>query len=456
MKSIDNSKYIQNGVYEGLAQISIVKRDYIQALSYIDKRIASSELKNESISSYIVAYSYLFESNQKKIFDKICEYAKFMQSEEKIELNYSKDKQKKLRVGFISGDFCEHPVSYFLEGLMREFNDHNFESYGYYNFSKFDNMTDILINLFTKFRNISGLNDKEKIKLICSDEIDIIIDLSGHTSHNALSAMKSKVAPIQMTWLGFSQTTGINEIDYIICDSLSIQEDDENWYGETPLRLQNSYFCFSAPNEIEHPIKIKEDSDNIFYGNFGNTRKINKNVIKVWSSIILKNKKAKLILKSESFRSSLVKNQILRDFESHRVNSDKIIFETDELREKYLSKYNDVDAILDTFPYPGGTTTCESLFMGTPVISLAGKDFLSRNGENILRNLKLDYFVAQNINEYIEIATNFKKIMLSRDLRKKTIRKKFLDSPLVSNIDFSDDFKLKLRQSWEKLIDDQI
>ena len=133
----------------------------------------------------------------------------------------------------------------------------------------------------------------------------------------------------------------------------------------------------------------------------------------------LKKQKAKLILKSESFRSSLVKNQILRDFESHRVNSDKIIFETDELREKYLSKYNDVDAILDTFPYPGGTTTCESLFMGTPVISLAGKDFLSRNGENILRNLKLDYFVAQNINEYIEIATNFKKIMLSRDLRKK-------------------------------------
>ena len=184
--------------------------------------------------------------------------------------------------------------------------------------------------------------------------------------------------------------------------------------------------------------------------------KINKNVIKVWSSIILKNKKAKLILKSESYRSNLVKNQILRDFESHRVNSDKIIFETDELREKYLSKYNDVDAILDTFPYPGGTTTCESLFMGTPVISLAGKDFLSRNGENILRNLKLDYFVAQNINEYIEIATNFKKVILSRDLRKKTIRKKFLDSPLVSNIDFSDDFKLKLRQSWEKLIDDQI
>ena len=456
LKSIDNSKYIQNGVYEGLAQISIVKRDYIQALSYIDKRIASSELKNESISSYIVAYSYLFESNQKKIFDKICEYAKLMQSEEKSELNYSKDKQKKLRVGFISGDFCEHPVSYFLEGLMREFNDHNFESYGYYNFSKFDKMTDILINLFTKFRNISGLNDKEKIKLICSDEIDIIIDLSGHTSHNALSVMKSKVAPIQMTWLGFSQTTGINEIDYIICDSLSIQEDDEKWYVETPLRLQNSYYCFSAPNEKEHPIKIKEDNDNIFYGNFGNTRKINKNVIKVWSSIILKNKKAKLILKSESFRSSLVKNQILRDFESHRVNSDKIIFETDELREKYLSKYNDVDVILDTFPYPGGTTTCESLFMGTPVISLAGKDFLSRNGENILRNLKLDYFVAQNINEYIEIATNFKKVILSRDLRKKTIRKKFLDSPLVSNIDFSDDFKLKLRQSWEKLIDDQI
>ena len=200
--------------------------------------------------------------------------------------------------------------------------------------------------------------------------------------------MKSKVAPIQMTWLGFSQTTGINEIDYIICDSLSIQEDDEKWYVETPLRLQNSYYCFSAPNEKEHPIKIKEDSDNIFYGNFGN-------------------KKAKLILKSESYRSSLVKNQILRDFESHRVNSDKIIFETDELREKYLSKYNDVDAILDTFPYPGGTTTCESLFMGTPVISLAGKDFLSRNGENILRNLKLDYFVAQNINEYIEIATIF-------------------------------------------------
>ena len=99
LKSIDNSKYIQNGVYEGLAQISIVKRDYIQALSYIDKRIASSELKNESISSYIVAYSYLFESNQKKIFDKICEYAKLMQSEEKIELNYSKDKQKKLRAG---------------------------------------------------------------------------------------------------------------------------------------------------------------------------------------------------------------------------------------------------------------------------------------------------------------------------------------------------------------------
>ena len=177
--------------------------------------------------------------------------------------------------------------------------------------------------------------------------------------------MKSKPAPLQMTWLGFSETSGIDKIDYIICDHISIPSNEEKWFVERPLRLKNSYYCFSNPGEKNYEI-VNKNQDSLIFGNFGNIRKINSAVLDIWKKILIERPSSKLLLKSDFYRDNALKDEFANYFNLSGINKKRIIFEFGTSRNDYFLSYNNIDVILDTFPYPGGTTTCESLFMGTP------------------------------------------------------------------------------------------
>ena len=452
----NTSDEYSSGVYDGLAEINSLKLNHLESLKYFKKGMLNPSTINNSISNYLMTLSYFGKKNKKDLHKEIIKYATQIITP-KIKIKKKKNilKDTPIRVGFISGDFHQHPVSFFLKDVICNFNDKFFESYGYYNHHLSDEVTIDFKKEFSKFKYIHAMNDYEKLNLIRDDEIDILIDLSGHTARNSLAVLKGKAAPIQMTWLGFSETTGIKEIDNIICDKISIPSNEEKFFSEKPIRLKNSFYCFSNPGQNNFPIKSKFDKT-LIYGCFSNIKKINEAVIDSWIKILSKNTDSKIFLKSQYYRDREIKENILKKFLLQGINKNRIIFDTDSSRKDYLLDYNKIDVILDTFPYPGGTTTCESLFMGTPVVTIEGNTFLSRNGENILRNAGFSDFIAKNKSEYIDIAVDIKKILNSLNYNKENIRKKFINSSIMNQEEFTLDFKKKLKERWNKYLSRKI
>ena len=441
----------RGSIYNNLGEIYSIKRDYKKSLEFIEKSIKETKDNNRYISNYILNLAYFNNEDKKTTFEIIKDYAEQIDF---INFNVLKKtlenkSDKKLNIGFLSGDFYEHPVSFFLLDFIKSFDDKNYKSFAYYNYGKIDQVTNKLKNYFSEFRNINNLNETDKINLIKKDQIDILIDLSGHTAKNCLSIMKSKPAPLQMTWLGFSETSGIDKIDYIICDHISIPSNEEKWFVERPLRLKNSYYCFSNPGEKNYEI-VNKNQDSLIFGNFGNIRKINSAVLDIWKKILIELPSSKLLLKSDFYRDNALKDEFANYFNLSGINKKRIIFEFGTSRNDYFLSYNNIDVILDTFPYPGGTTTCESLFMGTPVITMQGNSFISRNSANILKNSSLDDFIAKDKKEYLKLAKNFKKNFDSKYVNKEKIRDNFLKSSIMDSNNFSEDFKFKIRSAWRE------
>ena len=366
--------------------------------------------------------------------------------------------EKKIRVGLVSGDFGQHPVSYYLFSIINNIDKKKFELVAYSNSNRKDNITSKLKKKFNIWRKINYLSDQEVINLVKEkDKIDILFDLSGHTAKNRLSIFLNKSAPIQVTWLGYNATTGLREIDYIITDPHVVPLSSQKYYSENIFHLPETFQCISIKENIK--IKLKKYSKNyqIIFGSFNNLAKVNDEVIEVWSKILKKINNSKLFLKSKQLDNSKVKKTILNKFEKQGIKSSKIIIEgASKTRNEMLKKYNKVDIALDPFPYPGITTSLEAIWMGVPLITKRGNNFYSRIGLSINKNLNMEDWIADNKEDYIQ-----KAISKSSDLEKlfeikKRLRSKFLKSPLSNEIKFCKNFEKSLSIMWKNYLEKKI
>ena len=348
-------------------------------------------------------------------------------------------KNDKIRIGFFSSDiYKQHSVTHFLKTVLNNYNKDKFEIYLYLNNKEEDNTSNYFQNLAFKSQNLYHLSDIEVINLIRRDNIDVIFDLMVITSSNRLNLFKNRFAPNQISWLGYCNTSGLDEMDYIIADNNLIKKNEENLYSEKIIFLKNIWSChagFDLPRkELVSPCLNK---DQLTFGSFNNFNKINDNVINVWSTILKKMDNAKLILKS-SLNIHIMNLQ--EKFDRHGVLDSVVFVKNEEFFENHLKMYENIDVALDTFPYNGVTTSFESIWMGVPVITMEGFNFNSRCGESINRNIGMDYLISKNEEEYIS-----KAIQLGNDKKKLLeIRKKIfhncLSSPLFNQKDFSYNF----------------
>lgn len=437
-----------SSAHNGLGEVYSALRKPNDAYNSFLESYKNAPNKAISHSNIIFCATYLCNFTKDEKFQIALKYGE-KEETQKIQHNKNQVKNKKIRVGFISGDFYKHPVSYFLLNPLQYFNDKEFEAIAFNNSKLNDSVTKRLKGIFSEWIDIFHLSDKMLIREIQDHKIDILIDLSGHTSNNRLNIFKSKPAPIQITWLGYSATTGLKEIDYIICDEISLPPNDEKWYVEKPLRIKNSYYCFDLPTKDHIEIKKPKEDETVF-SCFNNPKKINDDVLNAWSEILYKVSNSKLILKSQLYREEKIQKDILKLFSTNKIDPSNIIFLEHSERIEYLKSYNLIDICLDTFPYPGGTTTFEALYMGKPIITLKGNSFLSRNGENILKNSKLDYLIANNKEEYVKKAIDLSKQIKSFD--NEGVREKLLNSPLIDGKNFSEDLKDKLKVIWQNHI----
>jgi protein O-GlcNAc transferase len=322
---------------------------------------------------------------------------------------------KKLKIGYVSPDFRNHSVSHFIEPIIYSHNRNQFTVFCYSNVQRKDEVTSRIQNRADQWRNIAGMSDEKALELIRNDDIDILIDLAGHTAKNCMLLFARKPAPVQVTWIGYPATTGLSTIDYKLVDSYTDPAGmTEEFYTEKLLRMPECFLCYLPDKESPDIKRLPAlRSDHITFGSFNNFPKASPIVIDLWTKILQAIYKSRLILKSTCFSDKSTSDYVSDIFIKNGISADRIeLLPYDPSTRAHLNTYNRIDIGLDTFPYNGTTTTCEAIWMGVPVVTLAGNTHASRVGMSLLSNIGIPELIAKTSDEYISIA-----VRLANNLR---------------------------------------
>jgi len=352
---------------------------------------------------------------------------------------------KKIRLGFLSGDLKrKHSVTYFFKSILLNYNKEKFEVILILNNKLEDETTDSFKKLVNKTINIFNIDDANALDLIRNEKIDVMFDLMGLTDQNRISLFGNRLAPIQISWLGYCNTTGLKQMDYIISDKNLILTNEEKFYSEKVIYLPQIWNCHCGLS-IEKKFNPLPYSANKFitFGSFNNYSKINDEVVRTWSEILKNVVGSKLILKS-SLKKDITR--LKKIFENYNVLNSVVFLEVEKNFEDHLNLYSKIDIALDTFPYNGVTTSFEAIWMGVPVLTMKGFNFNSRCGESINKNIGLEELIALDKEDYIlkavELARNIEKLII---LRKKLFND-ISQSPLFDIRGYSKNFYASIEE----------
>ena len=429
-------------ILEGLAKMHFFYNNMEEASFFYEKLLEINPNFKNIWSSFLASLNYHSKYDQKKYLEFCNKFDQFLKLEIDEFTPHIK-KNEKIKVGFLSADFKYHSVSLFLNDLIKRLNKEEFELTAISNLEKsnHDEMTNDLKDNFDQWHDVSNTSDIESIKLIRSLNLDILIDLAGHTYKNRVSVIRARCAPKQILWLGYNNSLGVKNIDYMIADPNLVKKEEYKLYKEKIIFMPKIWNALSQPINLPE-INFYPEKDNYFiYGCFNNFQKISSETIKIWSKI-LKDGDAKLVLKSStSFDEKNLNKFLINKFKKENIGEDKIeILSRKKTYLEHLESYNKIDLSLDTFPYPGVTTSFESVSMGTPVLTMKGFNFNSRCGESINKNLNLENFIANNKDDYIDKALSIKKENKIDQKYKHNLRSNALESCLFDTEKFAKDF----------------
>jgi len=314
---------------------------------------------------------------------------------------------KRIRVGYISSDFRTHSVAYFVKPLLKSHDKSRFDVYCYQTDAITDDVTHQLRLYAEHWSNIANLTVDMLVKRIRADKIDILVDLNGHSANNRLAVFSMRAAPIQVTWLGYPYSTGLNTMDYRISDNITDPEGESKaFHTESVVRLPNGFLCYEGDPDIQYDSTLPSDRTSIItFGSFNNLIKVNREVVSVWSEILKRVPNSRLIIKSKQFQEESILRQYMDLFEEFGIAKGRLdLISYVEDRKKHMELYSKIDIGLDTFPYNGTTTTCEALWMGVPTVTMLGDRHPSRVGAYIMKAVGLGSFVASSPQEYVDLA----------------------------------------------------
>ena len=430
----------------------------------IDGALASLKRGIELKPDYADAYSlllflqhyYSLGSSDVSLLDSARRFGELVskQAGPRKMLDNRPEPDRNLRIGFVSGDFSNHPVGYFLEGVLSALHSkavRRLEIFAYSTCFKVDAVTDSIRMHCDAWNVVAGLSDKKFVEKIRRDRIDILIDLSGHTTHNRLSAFAWKPAPVQITWLGYFATTGVEPIDYLIADPWTLPQSEEANFVEKIWRLPDTRLCFTPPASNTEVSELPARHNGyVTFGCFNHLSKINDDVVRCWARILTAVPKSRLFLKARQLGDPTVLERTEQRFVELGVPSARMILEGPSSREVYLARYHEVDIALDPFPYTGGTTTAEALWMGVPVLTMTGRSLLERQGVGLLANAGLPEWIAEDRDDYIARAVSYSENTQGLALLRKGLRQKVLASPIFDAQLFANNFEVALRDMWRK------
>jgi predicted O-linked N-acetylglucosamine transferase (SPINDLY family) len=363
----------------------------------------------------------------------------------------SRDPGRPLRIGFVSGDLRRHPVGYFMADLLANIDRGRFHLHAYANQVWQDELTARIRPSFRVWRDVTALGDEQLAARIREDAIDILVDLSGHTSGNRLPVFALKPAPVQVSYLGYFNTTGLQGMDYILGNRWLLPEAEEGLYSEKPWRLPDAHLCFTPPDlDIEPGPLPALQTGSVTFGCFNKIDKVNEEAVACWAWVLHAVPGSRLFLKTKALADTALAAHVLARFAAKGVGADRLILEGNSPYREYLESYRRVDIALDPFPYNGGTTSVEALWMGVPVLAMKGDRYVSHMGESILHSVAMAEWIAVDTDDYVAKAAAFAHDLPALAALRGGLRGRLLASPVCDAPRFARNLEDAFRGMWRQ------
>lgn len=358
---------------------------------------------------------------------------------------------KRLRVGFVSPDLRRHPVSYFFASMLEHRDREKWEVVCYSDVANPDAMTARIEAASDLWRSIKGLSDAEAAAVVARDEVDILFDLVGHTGEHRLLMFARKPAAIQATWIGYFDTTGMDAMDYLIADPICITPEADRYYVERVIRLRDGFLCYDPPEEAPEvgPLPARTNG----YVTFGTANQISKfmpAVIDTWAELLRRAPTFRLRIKTKALLDQETRQRYADLFVSRGIDPSRIDLLPPGSQQEILAFYNTLDIALDTFPCAGGTTTCEALWMGVPVVTFLGERFCGRHSGSHLTNVGIGDLVLPSQDAYVDGALALAADLDRLEKLRSELRQRVADSPLTDAKRFAESFELALEEMYRR------
>jgi predicted O-linked N-acetylglucosamine transferase (SPINDLY family) len=400
-----------------------------ESIESYKKALECNNKNNVAADNYLFSTNYM-DMNKKEIFS-IYQQLRIHWEDEVLPPRSPFPKTNKIKIGFVSADFCAHSVSFFISAIFQNYDKSKFEIHIFANVRRFDNVSQKFKDWTDKWHDITRVNYPEVGKLIKQEKISVLIDLSGHTASNRLRVFGLRSAPLQITYCGYPNTTGLKSIDYRISDVVCEPDDAQDFHSEKLYKLDGCFLCYSPYAGIPECEFIPIENDRpIIFASFNNVSKMTKRTMKIWSKAVNAVPNAKFVIKHRYLNDPKLRELMLTRFAECGLSADKIIiFDFDFDDVSHLKQYKKIDIAFDSFPYNGTTTTCEALYMGVPVITILGDRHASRVSASLLTAVGLPEFIAKDEDDFVRIAKD-----LAQDTKKLTEIRQNLRSRMDNSI----------------------
>ncbi|HZZ20943.1 MAG TPA: tetratricopeptide repeat protein [Opitutaceae bacterium] len=412
--------------------------------------LVHNPLNLEARSGRLLALHYLEGVSREAVLAEHLDYGKAVPPPRALRPANLPDAERRIRVGFLSADLRTHSVAYFLEPLLAGLDPSQFEIVLYHDHARVDGMSTKLRSRSALWRHVAGMPHDALEALVRADAPDILVDLAGHTGINRLPVFARRVAPVQVSYLGYPDTTGLAEMDYRFVDQVTDPFGvADPFHTEELVRFAPTAWCYAPPGCAPEPVRSEDAPDHITFGCFNNFSKVGDETLRCWAEILSAVPRSRLLLKGHGLNSTLIAARLKErlaasGLEEHRV---ELAGRTPNLAA-HLALYGMVDVALDTFPYNGTTTTCEALWMGVPIVTMTGDRHGSRVGASLLSAIGHPEWIAGDVADYVRAAANLGRDPALRTTSRSILREQMRSSPLMDQPGQAARFGAALRQTW--------
>jgi predicted O-linked N-acetylglucosamine transferase (SPINDLY family) len=443
------------GAYHDLGRIGVDEGLLAEAATNFRQALAANP-EPESQTNLLYLLNYFPETNPDEHFAEHRRWSDYFE----LPLRFARRPHdndpapdRRLRIGYVSPDLRDHPVASFIEPVLRAHRPEQVETFCYANVPVPDAISQRLRGLAGQWRDISGCDPEKVAEMVRQDGIDILVDLAGHTTDNGLLVFAHKPAPVQVTWIGYPNTTGLEAMDYRLTDNLTDPPGEtERWHTERLIRLPESFSCYCAPVESPAVGPLPALANGyVTFGSFNNFRKLSDPTIALWARLLREMPTARLLIKSQGLGVPKTAARLRGQFARAGMDVERLeLFGAGLPKDQHMGLYNRVDLGLDPFPYNGTTTTCDALWMGVPVVTLAGKTHVARVGLSLVTHLGHPEWAATTPDDYVakcrELAGDPPRLAALR----LGLREQMRQSPLCNAPRFITHLEAAYREMWRQ------